>query len=103
MATIRHASASVANRMIEVLEAIQNHTVDMAVVNRLHEQLTKETVICKFGVWDVDDVRECNPGVSDEQAQSALCILGDLDLIDDDWYRLRMCIDEALEREQEDT
>ena len=82
-----------------VLEAIQNNAVDMAEVNRLHKQLTEETVICMFGVWDIDDVRECNPNVSDEQARNALCILGDLDLIDDDWYRLRMCIDEALERE----
>ena len=99
MQTIRHSSASVANKMIEVLEAIQNNEVDMAEVNRLHKQLTDETVICMFGVWDIDDVRECNPNISDEQARKALCILGDLDLIDDDWYRLRMCIDEALERE----
>ena len=102
MQTIRHSSASVANKMIEVLEAIQNNEVDMAEVNRLHKQLTDETVICMFGVWDIDDVRECNPSINDEQARKALCILGDLDLIDDDWYRLRMCIDEALERESND-
>ncbi len=61
MLTIRHSSASVANKMIEVLEAIQNNAIDMAVVNRLHKQLTEETVVCMFGVWDIDDVRECNP------------------------------------------